>query len=242
MSTRPWFVFLCFLILATSAHGAPKYGPEAIRLIDEHAYIKSSVAPDYWALMAHYVPQRDGRSCSLASVTMALNALRSRDRLAASDAWATQDDVFKKTNSPTWKRGLTGLGRGVTLEQLGVVTQETFRAYGIKVQVEVVEVADTTPSTLEKVRAILLQNEKSADDILISNFLQSVYTGDAEGGGHISPVAAYDAKNKRVLIFDSDRQYYEPYWVSDATWVRGMATIDSESKRARGFVWIRRLR
>ena len=66
----------------------------------------------------------------------------------------------------------------------------------------------------------------------------NVYTGDAEAG-HISPVGAYDPSTQRVLILDSDRKWYEPYWVSEKTFLRGISTRDSESKQNRGLVVVR---
>jgi hypothetical protein len=89
------------------------------------------------------------------------------------------------------------------------------------------------------VHELLVQNEKSAKNFLIANFLPSEYTGDPEGTvGHLSPVAAYDAKQKRVLIFDSDRQYYEPYWVSEEVFLKGLNTKDKGADAFRGLLWI----
>ena len=65
-------------------------------------------------------------------------------------------------------------------------------------------------------------------DRLVANFLQSVYTGDAPVG-HVSPVGAYDAKRARVLVFDVDRKWYEPYWVPEKAFVEGLATADPVS-------------
>lgn len=40
---------------------------------------------------------------------------------------------------------------------------------------------------------------------------------------HISPVGACDEKIRRVLIFDVDRQWYEPYWAADVQVLRAMS-------------------
>ncbi len=69
------------------------------------------------------------------------------------------------------------------------------------------------------------------------NFLQSELTGDPEGKvGHVAVVGAYDEKNSRVLILDPDREYYEPYWVSVDTLLKGMNTQDKDSNRNRGYI------
>ena len=38
-----------------------------------------------------------------------------------------------------------------------------------------------------------------------------------ERGGHISPLAAYDAKSDRFLILDVARYKYPPVWVKAST-------------------------
>ena len=55
----------------------------------------------------------------------------------------------------------------------------------------------------------------------------------------MAPIAAYDAKMHRVLVMDPDREWYEPYWVSDQRLLEAMATIDPETSKPRGYVKIR---
>ena len=47
----------------------------------------------------------------------------------------------------------------------------------------------------------------------------------AKGGPfpHVSAIGAYDAAKKRVLLFDVDREWYEPYWVPDVELLTAMA-------------------
>ncbi|MBI2981936.1 MAG: hypothetical protein HYY44_06555, partial [Deltaproteobacteria bacterium] len=129
-------------------------------------------------------------------------------------------------------------GAGVSLDQLGELLAESLRAYGKTAQVEVVHVEDESPETKKKLQRILNENEKSAKDFVIANFLQGVYTGDAMAG-HIAPVGAYDVKKRRVLIMDPDREWYEPYWVSEETFLAGMFTKDSKSGKSRGYIFVR---
>ncbi len=80
---------------------------------------------------------------------------------------------------------------------------ENLSQYGFsKAKVEVVHADSTSKEALNKLSQVLIENEKSAKDFLVINFLQSEYTGDPEGAvGHIAPVAAYDQKTKQVLGF-----------------------------------------
>lgn len=60
-----------------------------------------------------------------------------------------------------------------------------------------------------------------------------------EKGGHISPLAAYDADTDRFLILDVSRYKYPPVWVEAADLFAAMNTEDSDNEnRTRGFVLI----
>jgi hypothetical protein len=234
-------LIIAFTVTASSALSGdvkPKYGPQATRLSKSNEYFRKNPAPDYWALAPYYVPQQDERSCSLASVTMILNGVRSAQELGSEDELATQKTVFAKVKSDIWNTGLGAGGRGVTLGQLGTVTLETLRSYGFhSAKVEVVH-ADSTPQFREKLTQALKQNEKAATDFILVNFIQGSFTGDT-GGGHIAPIGAYDSAKKRALVMDPDRTWYEPYWVSEETLASGMNTVDKESGKTRGFVWVK---
>ena len=67
----------------------------------------------------------------------------------------------------------------------------------------------------------LPDNERSDTDIALVYYNQGVVTGDYDGP-HISPLGAYDAEGRRVLIMDVDRQWYGPYWTSDETLLDAM--------------------
>ena len=59
-----------------------------------------------------------------------------------------------------------------------------------------------------------------------------------ERGGHISPLAAYDADTDRFLVLDVSRYKYPPVWVQAADLYAAMNTPDSDNQnRTRGFVW-----
>lgn len=222
----------------------PKYGPEATVLSRSHEYIQHAKAPDYWALSPYYVPQQNGASCSVASVTMVVNAARVGRNLTSDDQLATQSDVLDKAHDDFWKKtvGVSSLGmvaaKGVTLDELKTVALEALKAYGVEADAEVFHADDLSDATRSKLHQALVENEKSARDFIIINFNQGVYTGDSDAG-HIAPIGAYDAKNHRVLVMDPDRQWYEPYWVSEETLLKGMATQDKASQRNRGYLWIK---
>jgi hypothetical protein len=104
---------------------------------------------------------------------------------------------------------------------------------------EVVRAADT-PEWKKKLHEALVQNEKSADDYIVALFIQGRYTGDPEGnhGGHFAPVGAYDGK--RVLILDPDREWYEPYWVSEEVFFEGM-NARADTTKSGGYIRVWKL-
>jgi hypothetical protein len=220
------------------AETKPKYGPEATLLRKAPEYVRKSPAPDFWALIPYYTAQQSGAACSIASASMVVNAARTSQALTADDELATQNNVLKKIGDEEWTAAVAPKGGGRTLDQLGPLMEKALKAYGFaNAKVEVIHADDTSAATQAKIHKALVENEKSTKDFIIANFIQGAYTGDADVG-HIAPVAAYDAKSKRVLILDPDRDWYEPYWVSEQTFVKGLATLDKGAGKNRGILWI----
>jgi hypothetical protein len=221
------FTMIAFPLASWSSESKPKYAPPTLPLSQHHEFIQKNKAPDYWALSSFYVPQQDGSACGIASMTMLLNGLRVHLMKNASDRWLTQKGLLEKVK--------INYSRGLTLDQLAESVNQSLKEFGIQAKVDVIH-ADGTPGQIKKVRERLIQNEKSDRDLILANFHQTVYTGDPEGVGHISPIGAFNAKNNEVLIMDVDRDYYEPYWVKFENFYQGIHSTDSSSKLKRGLV------
>jgi len=220
------FIFTTVL----SAEVKPKYVASTVRLFQNSEYVRKNPAPDFWALMPYYVPQQDGSACGIASMSMLINAARVHQNLSASDALVTQKSLVEKLK--------IDYSKGLTLDKLGETTKKAILEYGFNGTVEVIH-ADGTSAQSKKIRELLIKNEKSDRNFILANYLQSEFTGDPEGAvGHISPVAGFDAKNNKVLLMDVDREYYEPYWVSLDTFIKGINTVDQSVKLNRGIVFV----
>lgn len=220
------------IFLTVSAHAEdvkPKYVSTTVQLSKSPDYIRKNSAPDFWAMMPHYVPQQDGSACGIASMAMLLNASRTHQALTASEALITQKALVEKIN--------VNYSKGLTLDQLGEAIKKSLASFSLKAKVEVFHV-DGSELQAKKIRELLVKNEKTDRNFIIANFFQGTYTGDPEGVGHISPVAAFDSKNNKVLVMDVDREYYEPYWVSFDTFIKGMNTVDKSVKMNRGLVFV----
>ena len=239
------------LSASTNTPQAPKYGPAAapyaVPLSLEHRYLQSTSHPasDYWQLSAFYVPQFNDYSCSVASVTTVMNALvAAQKNLGSDDKNITQESLLDKVKTLDWKQRVMpeGLGgqKGLALKQLEQVMIDALKAYDIKgYTVQAFEVTDNNAKSLEKFREVLVANEKNSGDFILIHFLQDKVTDAPDGPfAHISPIGAYDAANRKVLIMDVDRQWYQPYWVSDE---RLLAAISAKTAiyGYGGYIWIK---
>jgi len=244
-------MLLCALLAcAPAAAETAKYSPVdkavAVPLSSDNAYFRAAAAPDYWALAPFYAQQYNGYACSAASAAMALNALLNAGR-ARGDAARNIDqrELAGKAPGLHWKELVSDEGwqgrHGVTLAQLGQAVRESLAAYGAAgYTVRVATAAGNAAEGLESFRQALAANERGAGDIMLLHFAQDAVTG-APGGPypHVSPVGAYDARTRRVLVMDVDREWYEPYWVSDIQLYKAMAVRTPAFGRG-GYVVIRR--
>ena len=71
---------------------------------------------------------------------------------------------------------------------------------------------------------------------LLVNFSRATLSDDNTGGGHFSPLAAYNGSADDLLVMDVARYKFPPFWVdTDLLW-QAMATTDTSSGRHRGYI------
>ncbi len=70
---------------------------------------------------------------------------------------------------------------------------------------------------------------------IIANVLQPT-TSKGPGGGHNSPLAAYNIKTNKVLFLDVSRYELTPSWIDMKVLYKEMNTKDDSSKKSRGFL------
>lgn len=221
-----------FYLPAEKQKYAPVAGAQAVPLSLDNAYFRAAANPayDYWSLSSFYVPQRNGASCSSAAAAMALNALLNARRTRGDEEEnITEASLVEKVKGFDWKglaseEGSSGR-RGLTLDQLAAGLKEALAAYGAAdVTVSSRAVTEPSAAALDAFRRTLAGSERSPDDVVLIHFTQDLLTGAAGGPyAHISPLGAYDAKTRRALVMDVDRQWYEPYWASDERLLKAMA-------------------
>jgi hypothetical protein len=248
----PAWVLLAICIWGIPAVAAdPKYGPAdrpfAVPLSQDHSYFLDTrhPAPDFWSLNSFYVPQATGYSCSVAAAAMVLNGLLNTGRARGDEEKnILEPDLIAKVKGD-WQALMSPAGldgrHGMTLEQLESFLKAGLAAYSqSKFTVVRHEVASASDRELQELRRRLSENESNPRDFILVHFVQDDLTL-AKGGPfpHISPVGAYDEARHRVLIFDVDREWYEPYWVSDEALLKAMAHPTPAFGHG-GFLWVGR--
>jgi hypothetical protein len=144
--------------------------------------------------------------------------------LGALGVQVTQQRYFSDAAAevrPRWRVALTGM----TLDALGGLLE----AHGAAVAVHHADSFDAGDF-----REVVVRNLAQPGDYLIVNY-QRQSLGQV-GGGHISPLAAYDADSDMVLVVDTAANRYPQSWVPLEALVAAMATVDSETQAMRGYV------
>jgi len=209
---------------------------------------------DFALLANQFEAQLNGAFCGPTSAAIVLNAARNRSadlprdhgRLKPDDlrhlpAGAdpivpryTQDNVITsgaKTRAqvlgePMLINGASKRDFGYQLRQF----EQMLRANGLSTQAVVVD--DRKPES--EVRADLVANLSHAGDYVVVNYRREAV--GQSGGGHISPLGAYDAASDSFLVLDVNPAAAGWVWMPLATLVKGMRTFDTVENR--GYVLV----
>ena len=211
---------------------------------------RSAHKADFFPLSNHFVSQDNKIFCGPVSSAIVLNALRlgrkqglpeDRQSIAENErAWLPEgfNPFFGKytpgnvLNARTKSR-VEVLGKpieiagklrsdyGLQLRQLAGV----LRAHGLAVTVRAVdEAADG-----ETIRREIARNLATGDDYVLVNYARKAL--GQKGGGHISPLGAYDATSDSFLIMDVNPNRAPWVWVGSADLVAAMRTFDTVENR-----------
>jgi hypothetical protein len=230
MSRRIALAFLMFALLLPPRVARAEHMPLPATLIaldspeGQRLFGEAEDRADYWTLTEQFVTQRSGNFCGVASGVMVLNALQVAapvdEGIGAS--FYTQDNFFnecaRRVLSPT-------LMPGMTLDQLADLLQ---------CHPAVAQAVHAGDTTLAEFRTLAAKNVATPGDYLIVNY-DRAGVGQAKMG-HISPLAAYDAKADKFLLLDVARYKYPPVWADAAALFDAMRTDDFVAGKTRGFV------
>ena len=199
--------------------------PESVRLFETASEKDRS---EFWPLSARFVSEVRQTFCGVASSVMVLNALGIASPVEPEwypNQYWTQGNIFTAAALKVVPSLLKIEGRGLTLDQMATL----LRVSGAKV--EAVFASDTT---LDAFRAAALDAMRASDVFVIVNVLRARLGQD--GGGHISPLAAYNAEADRFLMMDVARYKFLPSWITTRQLFDAMQPVDPSSGKSRGFL------
>ncbi|PJE08275.1 MAG: hypothetical protein CK430_12705 [Legionella sp.] len=213
-----------------------RYASGVESILSSHDYFQTNRSPLYWRINPYYLPQLTDSSCSLASVTMIVNAARSHQHLMTHQSLASQDELLNQVNDKQWREAVKQGGDGVALNQLKIYLEKALTVYGLKnFRVTVKQMNNNEKENESTLHQTLIESENTGKTFIIANFNQKFFT-DFENVGHFSPIGAYDHSTRRVLIMDPDRKLYEPYWVPEKLLLKSMSTLDIDGGNFRGYL------
>ena len=215
---------------------------------------RAEAKADFPALANQFEAQSNGAFCGPTSAAIVLNTVfngaadlpRDRSRLRADDLKFmppgadpsvprfTQDNVIDKGSKtraqvlgePVSRDGKPVRDFGYQLRQF----DEMLRANGLATRAVVVD--DNLPEA--DIRRELVANLRRAGDYVIVNYRREQV--GQRGGGHISPLGAYDAQSDSFLVLDVNPAAAGWVWMPTATLVKGMRSFDTVENR--GYVLV----
>lgn len=231
---RALAVAACLLTEAASAETLPL--PD--KLIDlrsdqgEALLLETTPLQAYFPISAAFETQKNQAYCGVASLVIALNAMQVPAPTTPEYqpyTVFTQDNVLSDATDTVLPRAVLAR-QGMTLDQLG----QLFGLHPLSVDVH-----HAAPGGLDEFRRTAGEYLAAKGHAVIVNYLRAAL--GQQRGGHISPLAAYDAKADRFLILDVARYKYPPVWVTASDLFNAMNTTDSDNdNKTRGYVLLAR--
>ena len=196
----------------------------------EKYFLESGALQSYFAVADNFVTQKTQAYCGVASIVMVLNALHTPAPTTPEYQpyhTFTQDNLLDEHTDTILPREVLAR-QGMTLDQLGAL---------LGLHPAAIEVHHAEDGGLEAFRSSARDYLAAKDHFVIVNYLRKSI--GQERGGHISPLAAYDAKSDRFLILDVARYKYPPVWVTASDLFAAMNTTDaSNNNKTRGYVLV----
>lgn len=228
---RAWCFVLILPCLACAAEGNKLVyfdQPESAGLFEQ-----AEVKGQFWTLARYFISQRIDTFCSVASSVMVLNAL---EVPSPPSPMTYPYNKFDEQNFFTQgvlarQRVKNVAGDGLYLAELG----QMLKAFDVTIAEY-----HTNTVAADEFRRLAVAALKSTDRYVVVNFSRERIM--QEGGGHFSPLAAYDPKSDRFLVLDTARYKYPPFWVQAQDLWAAMDTLDEAAQAKRGFLIIGRSR
>ena len=192
---------------------------------------RAEARADFATLANHFEPQINGIFCGPATAAIVLNAVHGPARVQPR---FTQESVIvkgPKTRAQVLGEPVDFNGRqikdyGYQLRQF----DELLRAHGLATRMVVVD----DRVTESEVRAALAENLARRGDFVVVNYRRG--NVGQQGGGHLSPLGAYDVATDSFLVLDVNPAAAGWAWISAPALIDGMRTFDTVENR--GFILV----
>ncbi|MBV9633938.1 MAG: phytochelatin synthase family protein [Methylobacteriaceae bacterium] len=226
-----WLAALMFQASVAGAVSAEELIPfdaPAGTAIFAHAQANASA----WELLRFYETQSDTAFCGVASSVIVLNSLGITAPISP-EIYPYR--MFNQANFFTDKVLLIKTQKAVSMEGLELEQLAAMLGtFGVKVDVHHADQLGSVDEFRRVASAALADPGKR----VIVNYLRRSL--GQEGGGHHSPLAAYDAQTDRFLILDVARYRLPPVWVTASDLWAAIDTIDNDAQKKRGLLVISR--
>ncbi len=254
---RGAIVLLCvLLVFPADGRAAEDTGAHQAALVEwssgesAQRLSRSSHMTDFFPLANHFISQDNSIFCGPVSSAIVLNALRlgkrdglPRDRSSIAEeelAWLPEgaDPFFGKytpfnvlgdrTKTRSEVLGKPVLINGEPMSDFGLQLHqlaEVLRGHGLEVVTRVVD-ENADPAAI---RREIAANLAQRDDYVLVNYARRAL--GQKGGGHISPLGAYDEHSDSFLIMDVNPNRAPWVWVRADDLIGAMRTFDTVENR-----------
>jgi len=208
----------------------------------DHAYLRATPASPYWSLAPHAIQQHTDASCSLATATMLVNAVRGHEGQLKVGTPTSELSLLERLKDEVWRAAIHHeTGHGQTLAEFADAMARALASFdcAARWRIEAMPVLDAE-ACLPQLRETLEALENGTTGFVASNFHLDLFYGDGTDIGHFSPVGAYDAGSDRVLMLDVYKKDYEPVWAPLPRLAKAMATLSRKTGEPRGYALVKR--
>lgn len=247
-----WNKAVVYIILLLGIDSAAVAKPVP-KLVDWHSVegimrlSNSSHKADFSRLSSQFQNQSDGLACGPTTGAIILNALRvgKRKNLPKTTFKEKYKKYLPKNYDPrvarytpesfmskkaqkikSWPQlygqPINNLNDfGLQIRQL----HKVFLSHGVKSKLQIVN----KNLSNQMIKQELISNLKKEGDYVVVNYKRSVL--GQKGGGHISPLGAYDKNTDSFLIMDVNSSKYSWVWIKTEDMIKAMRTFDTMENR-----------
>ncbi|MGE0261984.1 MAG: phytochelatin synthase family protein [Candidatus Obscuribacterales bacterium] len=196
-----------------------------------------AVPPILWHLLANRNVQRTRTSCSVASLSIALNALTSVHCRGVVEQTLDEDKVLARMTMDKLRQNLSQGTGGATLNEAAEIAVETLAGLELLDPSVTAHHIDEPNETYTEIFRGDLAGSTGGSSVIIVNYHQGVATGRDLSHGHFAPAAPVTPEARQVCVVDPARDG-APFVLDAEHLVRAMATRDKDSGRNRGYLKI----